>query len=207
MATRFLLIFVLLVLTNACGSAVSNSAVPPVSENRKIVIPPINIDENREFGKDCHTTFETEFALILTKNTSPVMIASVVSVNGKKDFKEGVDMEIKNVSDKTISAVVIDIDSQPHCFDNLSVATMEPAPADEIKAVMNPGELAVKHFPAKEAKNVFKLGKCCEPMANRPKKVMISIRRVRFSDGLTWSPGNNCLEDTVSPSPSPSNKP
>jgi hypothetical protein len=198
MAKPLLLIFGLLILINSCSSPVSNSAVPAVSENRKIVIPPIKGGENDDFGKDCHKWFETEFAVILTKNTSPAFITNVVSADGKKDLKEGVDVEIKNVSDKTISSVFIEIDSNPHCLDDMYVATLSDA-FDEFKAVINPGETAVKHYPAQEAKNAFRLKKCREPMANRSKKVLIEIGGVKFSDGATWSAGNNCLEDTVSP--------
>jgi len=206
MTKSFVLIFGLLILSNACGSVVSNSAIPAIRE-KEIGPPPQNPETINEFGQYCHKYIEKDFAQIAIKNTAPAIITNIVSVNGKKDFKEGVDIEIKNVSDKPLRSLFLDI-SPPDCMENLYTA-LPMVEVDE-KTVINPGETVIKHLSTKDSTGYFKMVKCREKMPNASPKPFVSVDLVKFSDGSEWKAANNCLEDKIKPpqvSPNQANVP
>lgn len=141
-----------------------------------------NQTTNEVLDKD--EKLEKQFAIIWNEKNSPIKIIDLVDINGKGNFKKGVEIKIQNVSDKAISSVKLGFvppfmcNKLPYLADSIF----------DVREITESNQLLTKtafsiYVPAKVAANLLKEFKECSP-ENR--KSNIYIWNVQFNNGETW---------------------
>src|SRR5215204_5312920 len=178
MAKYFLIILTLLILISACGSPVSNSAVPAISEIK--TAPEISSEQPEPIF------IENEFIKIEVKKDSPVQILTVTPVNGS--VKNGINAELKNVSDKTTSSVRVAVTQPLNCAETMMLADIGANQSNNgKKAEIKPSETFVFQVSPSLTKIQMANRKCTKLTPGESTKSMIYIMKVDFSDNSNWS--------------------
>jgi hypothetical protein len=171
----------LLILANACDSVISNSAVPEVKETKIVPTPFIEQSEPK------FNYTENAFVKIEIQKKSPIQILSVKAVKDDLNFKEGVDVELKNVSDKTIRLVWVALAPQLNCTETSMSGDVTTNQSNyNEKAEIQPSKISVFQISPDLAKGYLVSQKCTKLNPKESTKSMIYISKVEFSDGTNW---------------------
>ncbi len=178
-AKYLVLVFVLLHFAVACSAPISNSTVPAISQTEVVPTP---IDEKPEIERE---VVDKGFVKIQIQKNAPAEIINVSSVNGKSDLKKGVEVEVKNVSDKAIYSVYIGISPQLNCSETLMVGDIVVNSSNsnsKLKLEIKPTETILVQLVPDLAKSLT-YRKCTKLNPQESGKAMVYVWGVDFSDG------------------------
>lgn len=177
-----ILVFCLLLIIVNCNISL-NSA--PIQTTNEIVspTPPLQTEEIININN----TIEKDFVLLVTEKDSPIKILDAAAINEKLDFKNGMRIEIKNVSSKSIGSVELGLAPPIGCINYYNVGDLiiNSNESDKSKSEILPSEIISLNISPDVAQrfSIKNYLKKCPPEHRKP---VIYVWAVHFLDNTTW---------------------
>lgn len=183
LAKHLVIMFVLLIFAVSCSSPISNSAVPAVNQSEVVPTP---LDEKPKIEPEF---IEKDFVKIQIQKNVPAEIINISSVNGNLDFKKEIEVEVKNISDKTIRSIDIGLAPHQNCAETLMVGDHIINSLDsnfKPNSAIKPAETISVRIPADLAESFLTRRKCTKLNPKESIKTIVYVWGVDFLDGTNW---------------------
>lgn len=179
---RFIIILGITIFVFNCSSSVPDSTSVADQEKNSNISQILPISNEVDIQKETRW-IENSFANILFEKNAPVEIINIESVNGKPDFKEGVDVEVENTSGILLKTVWIGLAPPFNCKETMKSGDILIKKAN----IISPLENLKVRLSKEESKNLFSSEKCTLLDSKGNKKSGVYVYKVEFESGTNWT--------------------
>ena len=138
--------------------------------------------------ENVNETIDKNYVLLLLEKDSPIRILDITATSKNYDFKKGIDVEVKNVSDKDIINIQIGIAPPPKCLSFYKIGdwVINSKNEKQENAFISPSSNFSIHISSDIAESYLSPQNYSNSCPHENNKPIVYIWGVEFKDNTNW---------------------